>query len=140
MIKLIGSVAALIVVSISLFHVYWALGNRQTSNTVIPMHNGTAIFKPSTGQSLLVALALLISALLVMGTLGVDRMGLPMWLFKVGTWGVATVLLLRAIGDFRFVGFFKRVRGRSFARNDTLYYSPLCLYLALSCAAVGLWT
>lgn len=140
MINLLGTIAALILLSISLLHVYWAFGRRREDNNVIPTHDGKAIFTPSTGMTLLVAVALLLSAFLVVGTLGFGRMGLPLWLFKLGTWGVATVLFARAIGDFRFVGFFKRVHGTPFARNDTLYYSPLCLYLALSCAAVGLWT
>lgn len=140
MINLLGIATALIFLSIALLHVYWVFGSSRNGNTVIPTHNGQPLFTPSPGMTLLVALALLLSALLVVGTLGFGRMGLPLWLFKLGTWGVATVLFLRAIGDFRFVGFFKRVRGTPFARNDTLFYSPLCLYLALSCAAVGLWT
>ena len=43
----------------------------------------------------------------------------------------------RAIGDFKYVGFFKRVRGSKFARMDTLVYSPLCLLLALGVARVA---
>jgi hypothetical protein len=35
------------------------------------------------------------------------------------------------VGDFRLVGFFKRVRGNAFARLDTLVYAPLCLVLAV---------
>jgi hypothetical protein len=38
---------------------------------------------------------------------------------------------LRAIGDFRYVGFFKRIRDSKFARLDTLAYSPLCAALAV---------
>ena len=38
---------------------------------------------------------------------------------------------LRAIGDFRYVGFFNRVRDTGFARLDTLAYSPLCAGLAV---------
>ena len=52
----------------------------------------------------------------------------------VGSWYVSTTRLghaLRAIGDFRYVGFFKRVRDSSFARLDTLAYSPLCAGLAV---------
>jgi len=140
MINLLGISTALIFLSIALLHIKWAFGSRLDSNTVIPTRDGRPLFQPSTGMTLLVALALLISAFLVLGTLGFGRLGLPLWLFKVGSWGVATILFVRAIGDFRLVGFFKRVRNTPFARNDTLYYSPLCLYLALSCAAVGLWT
>jgi len=129
MINLIGILAIVIFLSIALLHVYWAFSSGRAGNAVIPTHDGRPIFTPSTGVTLL-----------VWGTLGFWRMGLPIWLFKVGTWSVAAVLLLRAIGDFRFVGFFKRVRDTPFAYNDTRYYSPLCLWLAISCAAVGGWT
>lgn len=139
MINLLGITTALIFVSISLLHVYWAFGSKRNGNSVIPTDDGKPIFTPTLGITLLVALLLLVSALLVLGALGYWNLGLPLWLFKLGTGGVATVLLLRAIGDFRFVGFGKRVRGTAFARNDTRYYSPLCLGLAVSCATVSLW-
>jgi len=48
-----------------------------------------------------------------------------------GCFGLALLLLLRAIGDFRLVGFFKTVRGSRFAWLDSALYSPLCLALAL---------
>jgi hypothetical protein len=41
------------------------------------------------------------------------------------------VLLARAIGDGRTLGFTKRVRDTAFARNDTRLFSPLCLFLAV---------
>jgi hypothetical protein len=41
---------------------------------------------------------------------------------------------LRAVGEFRLVGFFKRVKGTRFARMDTLVYSPLCALLSLGTA------
>lgn len=36
-------------------------------------------------------------------------------------------MLARAVGDFRLVGFFKKVKGSEFALMDTLLYSPLCV-------------
>lgn len=41
-------------------------------------------------------------------------------------------------GRFRFVGFFKTVRGSRFARWDTLLFSPLCLLLGLAVAIIAL--
>jgi hypothetical protein len=40
--------------------------------------------------------------------------------------------LLRAVGEFRLVGLFKRIRGTAFARWDTWLFSPLCLLIALA--------
>jgi hypothetical protein len=56
---------------------------------------------------------------------------------RVGTFGVGAVLAARAVGDFRLVGLFKRVRGTRFARYDSLVYTPLCLALAAGCFAVA---
>ena len=50
---------------------------------------------------------------------------------------MALLLLLRAIGDFHLVGFFKTVRGSRFAWLDSSLYSPLCLALALGVFVVG---
>jgi hypothetical protein len=50
---------------------------------------------------------------------------------RVSAWLIAAAFALRAIGDFRYVGFFKRIRGSRFARLDTFAYSPLCAFLAL---------
>jgi hypothetical protein len=50
---------------------------------------------------------------------------------------LALGLLARAVGEFRYVGFFKRVRGSRFARLDTLIYSPVCLLLAVGVALVA---
>jgi hypothetical protein len=96
MITLIGTITALIFLTISLIHVKWALAKSHAGNSAIPTDDGKPLFTPSTGMTLLVALALLISALLVTGTLGFRRLGLPLWLFKLGTRGVplATCALL----------------------------------------------
>jgi hypothetical protein len=50
---------------------------------------------------------------------------------------LAAGLLARTVGDFKYVGLFKRVRGTPFARLDTLLYSPLCLLLSLGVASVA---
>ena len=133
----IGISTAAVFVSLGLLHVYWALGRSSPSAAVIPAHAGKPLFTPTPAVTLLVALALLICALLVLGALGIWRFGLPSWLFKIGIWGVAAVFLLRAIGDFRYLGFFKTVRDTTFARNDSWLYSPLCALIASSCAILG---
>jgi hypothetical protein len=46
--------------------------------------------------------------------------------------GIGSALLVRALGDRRWMGFFKRVRNTEFARRDTYLYSPLCLALCTS--------
>ena len=47
-----------------------------------------------------------------------------------GNFAIGIVFLIRAIGDFKYVGFFKKVKGSLFAENDSRYYSPLCLVVS----------
>jgi hypothetical protein len=56
---------------------------------------------------------------------------LPQWFVANGLWLIAGVFMLRAIGEFKYVGFFKKVRKTAFGLNDTKFYSPLCLLIGL---------
>ena len=46
-------------------------------------------------------------------------------------------LLLRVVGDFRYVGLCKRVRGTRFAARDTRVYTPLCYTPLCAVLAAG---
>lgn len=56
---------------------------------------------------------------------------IPTWIQDYGLYVVASIFLIRAIGDFNYVGFFKKVKATEFAINDTKYFSPLCLFLGV---------
>ena len=63
---------------------------------------------------------------------------LPALITHGGAWTLAVVFIGRAIGDFRLIGFTKRVRGTAFARLDTRIYSPLCAALGLAILWIAL--
>lgn len=138
MIEIIGIFTAVILSFLSLLHVYWALGGGRGFAAAIPTADDKPLFWPSPAMTLVVAFLLLVSAGLVLGNLGFWSPGRIKWLFRAGLWGVTAVLTLRAIGDFKYVGFCKKVRHTTFAQNDTRFYSPLCLLLAVGCAAVAM--
>lgn len=50
---------------------------------------------------------------------------------------LALVFFARGVGDFRYVGFFKSIKGSLFAMRDTYVYSPLCMVLAAMIAVVA---
>lgn len=59
---------------------------------------------------------------------------IPKWLdivHKYGLWVIASIFILRTIGDFNYVGFFKKYKTTKFGLNDTKYYSPLCLTIGI---------
>ena len=45
--------------------------------------------------------------------------------------------MVRAVGDFRYVGFFKSLGDDPFCSWDTWLFSPLCLAIALAALTVA---
>jgi hypothetical protein len=128
---------AAILLALGSVHVYWALGGRSGSAAAVPEVSGRPAFQPSRPGTLAVAIALFVAAALIAtaGRLLVDPFAAP--IVRVLTFCLGAVFLARSVGDFRLVGFFKRVQGSRFARLDTLVYAPLCLLLGLAAVFVA---
>jgi hypothetical protein len=109
-------IAPAILTILGAIHLYWAAGGKFGKSATLPTANGKTLLHPTPLITIVVAIGLFAMAALVY--------------LRLGLWLIAGVFLLRAIGDFRYIGFFKRVRDSRFARLDTLFYSPLCLLLA----------
>lgn len=122
---------------LSLWHVYWLLGGRVGLDVAIPEVDGKPVFQPSAAATFVVAIVLAPCALLLAATAGIIPLPVPPTVLAWLTRALAFALLLRAIGDFRLVGFFKRIRDTQFARFDTAVYSPLSLLLAIGSSIVG---
>lgn len=119
-------------------HFYWAMGGRWGAASALPEHvSGQPVFRPSPLATGVVALGLLAAALVVLAAGWYRVPGLPSAWVEPATWGLAGLFGLRAVGDFRYVGFGKRVRGTRFAMLDTRFYSPLCAALAGGCAVLA---
>ena len=134
--------AALVAMVLSLvagLHVYWAAGGQWAASAVVPTQqtpgpqerrSGAPLFQPGPAATLAVAVALGGATLLVLGRVGaIPRIG-PAWAYRYGVSALGAVFLLRTVGEFRYVGVFKRVRGTPYAARDTWLYTPLCAGLA----------
>jgi len=128
----IATLVALILGALALLHVYWGILGVSGRFVALPEVDGKPTFQPSRLSCFAVASALTIAALLVVWRSGLVPSPLPGWAATVGTAGAGAVFVLRAIGDFRLVGFFKRVRDTPFAVWDTRLFTPLSLALGLS--------
>ncbi len=129
--------AALLLVFLFLagLHIYWALGGQWGEAAVVPTKpDGTQVFSPGRAPTLLVAGGLLGCALIVF--LYATKLSIRpeyhlatacTYLLRL----VAGLFIVRAIGEFRYVGFFKKYRHTRFAQKDTAYYSPLCLVVGV---------
>lgn len=128
-VTLVAAALAAVYCVLSLLHVGWALGWRGGQVQVLPERDGAPLFRPGPLSTLAVAAVLFLAALIVTQRAGLGRELLPAALVGPLCWAVSAALVLRAVGEFRYVGFFKRVRGTAFARMDTRLYSPLAFLL-----------
>ena len=133
----LGIGVAAVFVVLALWHFYMAAAPAGGRGGAVPTTQGKPLFVPSTKATIAVGGVLLVFAVLVAATAGLLAIGLPSWLLRWLSYGLALGLLARAIGEFRYVGFFKRVVGSRFATLDTFVYSPLCLALAIGVALVA---
>ena len=112
-------------------HVCWAFGAAWGAGVAVPEIDGRPTFVPSRIATLTVAAALAAAAIVVLARADLVFRFVPGWLSQWAAAVLGTVFVLRAIGDFGVMGFFKSVRRTSFAVWDTWLYSPLCLLLGL---------
>jgi Protein of unknown function (DUF3995) len=131
-VTIIARLVAAALGALALMHVYWAVGGRAGKSIAVPEINGRPAFVPSTAGTLAVAAALFFAASVVAIAGGLVGVGGYRGLFRILALGLSATFLARAVGDFRLVGFFKRVRGTRFALLDTTVFAPLCLVFGLA--------
>jgi hypothetical protein len=130
-----GICLSLLFLSLSLLHWYWVVIGSGDLASFVPENEGKLAFKPGRWATASVAGFLLVAAFLCASQ--AQLLGLPRnQLSRIGVWVLLVTFMLRAVGEFRLVGFFKRVRETRFGRLDTWVYSPLCLAISALCAAL----
>ncbi|PNV83189.1 MAG: DUF3995 domain-containing protein [Sulfurimonas sp.] len=128
---LIAVSTIIILTVISFFHFYWVFGGKIGLDKSLPTTpDGKRLLNPAKPLTFLVGIVILSFAFVVY-KLYYDYSN---DLYSFLGWAICIVFLLRSIGEFNTVGFFKRIKNTPFAKYDTLFYSPLCLYLALAYA------
>ncbi|HEX3903831.1 MAG TPA: DUF3995 domain-containing protein [Polyangia bacterium] len=126
-----------VLAGLSGLHVYWAFGGQRGLKGTIPERDGKPLFRPGVVATLAVALLLAVAGALVLGRAAVGPRIVPPMVSLWGTWVVAAALIGRAVGDFNYVGFFKRRKTTAFTALDTRLYSPLALALGVGAGIVA---
>ncbi|MEP0986663.1 DUF3995 domain-containing protein [Ekhidna sp.] len=129
-------IATIILVStflvLSLIHFSWALGSRKWHDEAIPKTEaGDWVIKPGKKDSLIVGLGLLFFGIFYLIKVEMIDFQLPEWAMDIASWLIPFIFLFRAIGDFKYVGFFKKITTTQFAKKDSQIYSPLCLTISI---------
>ncbi|MCC9071085.1 DUF3995 domain-containing protein [Flavobacterium sp. F-65] len=128
----IGLLLFLIFLFLSIIHVYWGLGGKWGNDAAIPTNeNNEKVINPKLKECMVVAIVLLLFCLLVLKKSEMILFNIPSWLQEYGLLSISILFIVRAIGDFKYVGFFKKIKTTKFAQMDTKYFSPLCLLIAI---------
>ncbi len=121
-------------------HFHWVAGGTFGFEQAIPTKaDGAPVMNPKRTDSAIVGIGLLFFGIFYLFKSGLFDCDLDHWVFRYGGWIVPSLFLLRAIGDFRYVGFFKKITTTEFAKWDTRFFSPLCLAIGLVGIVIQLW-
>lgn len=129
MVSVMILLSAFILFIIGLLHIYWAFGGTWGIQAAVPTKAGTnsRLFTPGVLATWVVALGLVGISIVLLAEGGFFTF-LPTNTFtRFLCLLFSVIFFVRAIGDFHYIGFFKKFKGTAFANNDTWLYSPLCL-------------
>lgn len=140
-ISVLISINTAIFLILSLLHFYWAFGGEMWYADVLPTNStGSKRMSPGIIAALIVSIGLLLLALITIGNKGIWDKYITRKYFGYGALLIAVIFLIRAIGDFKFFGFFKTIIGTRFAINDSQLFSPLCVIIALLSLLIFIYT
>lgn len=133
MIKVILSfILSTIFILLSLIHLYWLFGGKWGLKNVIPTNSKQDSSKPPPKvATFIVALILTIFGLIYLEKSDFINIKVPYGIARHGLWIIPSIFTLRAIGEFKYVGFFKKIKNTAFAKADTKWFSPLCLIIGI---------
>ena len=135
----LGIVVAAVMGGLAALHVFWAFGGKFGTVAVIPTRDGVPVLRPAHVVTLALAAGLAGAAYVALAAVEVVPWGLPHAALPLACAVLAVLFGGRAIGERRYVGFFKRVRGTAFAWWDTRLFSPLCAALSIGYLLLWYW-
>lgn len=91
---------------------------------------GKNAINPGPFACIMVGLALMFTALFYLVKVSAMANHVPGALRKYFGKFVALIFFLRAMGDFKYCGLSKRVKGTEFAKWDSILFTPICLKIS----------
>lgn len=132
MIHLLAALLFSVFLFLACVHIYWGLGGKWGSVAAIHTKaNNKKLMSPGLVSCFIVASGLLGFGIFVMIKAAIFRLDMADGLSRYGLWIISFIFLLRALGDFRYVGLFKKIKTTVFGRMDTKYFTPLCIVIGL---------
>lgn len=116
---------------ISGMHMYWALGGRWGLEYVIPEREGKKLFSPKPIGTIAVALVFLFFVWIVLEKMKISYFINSDRLVACIICAMSFLFFIRSIGDFKYVGFFKKYKQTKFAYWDRCIFIPLSLAISV---------
>lgn len=129
---LLAGIVSGVLFIVGCIHLYWLLGGRGGFSIAVPTksENNQPFFVPGPIEIAAVMILFWAASILLLIYVEIIPSIGPAWLPAFAGWSLAAVFLIRAIGEFKMLGFFKSIKDTPFARMDTVVYAPLCLLLS----------
>jgi hypothetical protein len=118
--------------SLALIHFYWLFGGKWGLKEAIPTkEDGTPNIKPPKIATLIVGCGLALLGIFYLIKASILTVYVPNWVIGYGSWIIPSIFILRAIGEFKYVGLFKKIKDTTFGKADTKIFVPLCLTIGI---------
>lgn len=123
---------SIILIGLGLIHFNWVIGGQFGFSESLPTKpSGERVLNPKNIDSAIVGIGLTAFGIFYIFKSGLTDYDLPEIVMRYGSWLIPSIFLLRATGEFKYIGFFKSVKETSFAKLDTKLFSPLCLLIGI---------
>lgn len=123
---------SLILIGLGMIHFNWVVGGKFGFPESLPTkESGERVLNPKKIDCAIVGIGLTAFGIFYLFKSGLLEYNLPEWIMKYGSWIIPIIFLLRAIGEFKYVGFFKSVKKTDFGKLDTKLFSPLCFIIGI---------
>lgn len=128
----LSRILTLIFFTLGIIHFYWAAGGQFGFENTLPTNQeGVRMLDPQTIDCIIGGIVFTFFGSIYAISLKSMNSKFAKAILNICLWFIPIIFMLRAIGDFNYVGFFKEIKNTNFAYYDTILYSPLCLVIAV---------
>ncbi|SFG08254.1 Protein of unknown function [Salegentibacter agarivorans] len=132
MITVLSIILFVIFSSLGFIHFYWLLGGKWGLEKALPTKEaGQKAMEPPKTATVIVGIGLISFGLIYLIKTGLINFQIPNWIVTYGSWTIPCIFILRAIGDFNYVGLFKKIKNTEFSKADSKWFIPLCLTIGI---------
>lgn len=127
MLTILSLIISTVFFLLAIIHFNWFLGGTLGFDVALPTNEeGKRVLNPNEIDSFIVGLGLFVFGFFFLIKGNIVKFYLPSWMINYTGWVIDGIFLLRAIGDFKYVGFFKKMKILSLVKQILIIFR-LCV-------------